>query len=39
MRETIGVDLKELIEYDCFKAIEQKKEKKQLLFKDIKLLK
>lgn len=39
MMETNGVNLKELIEYDCFKAIEQKKEKKQLLFKDIKLLK
>ena len=38
MMETNSVDLKELIEYDCFKAIEQKKEKKQLLFKDIKLL-
>lgn len=37
--ETNGVDLKELIEYNCFKSIEQNKEKKQFLFKDIKLLK
>jgi hypothetical protein len=39
MMDTNGVDLKELVSYDCFKSIEDKKEQKKLLFKNIKLLK
>lgn len=39
MMDTNGVDLKELVDYDCFKSIEDKKEQKKLLFKNIKLLK
>jgi hypothetical protein len=39
MMDTNGVDLKELVNYDCFKSIEDKKEQKKLLFKNIKLLK
>ena len=39
MLDTNGIDLKELVNYDCFKSIEDKREKKKLLFKDIKLLK
>ena len=39
MLDTNGIDLKELVNYDCFKSIEDKREQKKLLFKDIKLLK
>lgn len=39
MLDTNGIDLKELVDYDCFKSIEEKREQKKLLFKDIKLLK
>jgi len=39
MLDTNGIGLKELVDYDCMKSIEEKKEQKKLLFKDIKLLK
>lgn len=39
MLDTNGIGLNELVNYDCFKSIENKKEQKKLLFKDIKLLK